>query len=187
MILDFLLKRRPQPEPLLVRPMGVRLYGDICIPIPSGANNSLEQRENIVEDTPNVACTQDEEKEDPMANLNNSLATIMALPGAIGVAIVDLESGMSLGHVGGGSLNLEIAAAGNTEVMRAKMRTMQDLDLQDEIDDILITLGKQYHIIRPLKVKGSAGLFMYAALDKSKANLAMSRHKLNEVAQTITI
>ncbi len=122
-----------------------------------------------------------------MANITNSLAAVMQLPGAIGVAIVDLESGMSLGQSGGGALNLDIAAAGNTEVVRSKMRVMQDLDLQDEIDDILITLGRQYHIIRPLKVKGSAGLFVYAALDKSKANLAMARHKLTEICQTITI
>jgi len=122
-----------------------------------------------------------------MANLTNSLAAAMSLPGAIGAAVVDLESGMSLGHSGGGSLNLEIAAAGNTEVMRAKMRTMQDLDLNDEIEDILITLGKQYHIIRPLTGKGSAGLFFYVALDKSKANLALARHKLAEIASTLTV
>ncbi len=122
-----------------------------------------------------------------MANLTNSLAAMMQLSGAIGAAIVDLESGMSLGQAGGGTLNMEIAAAGNTEVVRAKMRVMGDLGLNDEIEDILITLGTQYHIIRPLKGKGSAGLFVYVALEKSKANLAMSRHKLNEITSTLTI
>jgi hypothetical protein len=122
-----------------------------------------------------------------MANLNNSLAAVMQLSGAIGVAVVDLDSGMSLGHSGGGGMNLEIAAAGNTEVVRAKMRTMSELELNDEIDDILITLGKHYHIIKPLTGKGSAGLFLYAALDKSKANLAMARHKINEIASTLTV
>ena len=105
----------------------------------------------------------------------------------IGVAIVDLDSGMSLGQAGGGTLNLDIAAAGNTEVVRAKMRTMSDLDLQDEIEDILITLGGQYHVIRPLTGKGSAGLFLYAALDKSKANLALARHKIADICSTLTV
>jgi hypothetical protein len=121
-----------------------------------------------------------------MANLNTSLSTAMQVNGALAVAVVDMESGMSLGTAGGG-LNLDVAAAGNTEVMRAKMRTMNDLGLNDEIEDILITLGTQYHIIRPIKSKGAAGLFLYYVLDRGKANLAMARHKLTEVEKTITI
>jgi hypothetical protein len=123
-----------------------------------------------------------------MANLTNSLAAFMQLPGAIGAAVVDLESGMSLGQAGGGSvLNLDVAAAGNTEVVRAKMRTMSDLELNEEIEDILITLGTQYHIIRPLTSKGSAGLFVYVALYKDKANLALARHKIADISSSLTI
>jgi hypothetical protein len=122
-----------------------------------------------------------------MANLNSALATAMQVSGAVAVAVVDLESGMSLGTAGGGGLNLDVAAAGNTEVLRAKMRTMKDLGLEDEIEDILITLGTQYHIVRPIKTKGAAGLFLYFVLDRGKANLAMARHKLTEIEKTISI
>lgn len=122
-----------------------------------------------------------------MANLPNSLAAIMQLPGAVGVAIVDLESGMTLGHSGTGALDMEVAAAGNTEVVRAKMRTMRDLGLEDQIEDILITLDSQYHVVRPLKGKGAAGLFVYVALDKGKANLALSRHKITDISSTLTV
>jgi hypothetical protein len=122
-----------------------------------------------------------------MANLSGSLTAAMQVSGAVAVAVVDLESGMSLGHAGGGDINLDIAAAGNSEVIRAKMRVMHDLDLGDEIEDILITLGKAYHIIRPIKGKGAAGLFLYFVLDRNKANLAMARHKLADVEKTIAI
>lgn len=122
-----------------------------------------------------------------MANLSNALTGIMQIPGAIGVAVVDLESGMSLAQSGGGGLNLDVAAAGNTEVVRAKMRTMKELGLSDEIDDILITLGTQYHVIRPLAGKGNAGLFVYVAFDRAQANLAMARHKVADLSKSIQV
>ena len=75
-------------------------------------------------------------------------------------------------------LDLELAAAGNTEVVRAKMKTMKSLGLAGSIEDILITLTHQYHIIRP--VEKHDGLFIYYVLDRSRANLAMARRKVLE-------
>ncbi|MCE1185635.1 MAG: hypothetical protein LWW92_08550 [Rhodocyclales bacterium] len=91
-------------------------------------------------------------------------------------------SGMMLGSAGTG-LDLDVAAAGNTELVRAKLRTIQSLGMKDSIEDILITLGKQYHIIRPLAAK--AGVFLYLVLDKNKANLALARIKVKEVEPEI--
>ena len=57
---------------------------------------------------------------------------------------MDWDIGMPLGTLGGGQyLELELAAAGNTEVIRANMRALAALDLDDTAEDILITLGKQ--------------------------------------------
>lgn len=50
---------------------------------------------------------------------------------------------MVLAQARGGPVNLEIAAASNTEVVRAKLKTMKALNLQDNIEDILITLNRQ--------------------------------------------
>lgn len=122
-----------------------------------------------------------------MASMTGSLNSIMQLNGAVAVAVVDLDSGMSLGQAGGANVNMDLAAAGNTEVIRAKMRVMRDLDLGDEIEDILITLGKQYHLLRLIKTKGSAGLFLYCMLDRDKANLAMARHKIAEIEKTFSL
>jgi len=121
-------------------------------------------------------------------DIETSLKQAMEIDGAVGVALVDYESGMALGSLGGGRyLNLEVAAAGNTEVIRAKMRTMASLDLNDEIEDILITLGRQYHLIRLLGSNRSASLFMYLALDRTKANLAMARHQLRQIENSLNI
>ena len=121
-------------------------------------------------------------------DMGTALKEAMEVDGAIGVAVVDYESGMALGTLGGGrSLDLDLAAAGNTEVVRAKARTLESLNLDEKIDDILITLGGQYHIIRLLTSQRGVGLFMYLALDRSRSNLALARHRLKEIAGDLTV
>ncbi|HXV94587.1 MAG TPA: hypothetical protein VD813_14880 [Pseudonocardia sp.] len=121
-------------------------------------------------------------------DVDTALKEAMEIDGAIGAALVDYESGMALGALGDNRLlNLEVAAAGNTEVIRAKMRTMNSLALDDEIEDILITLGRQYHLIRLLNAGGSASLFLYLALERTKANLAMARHQLRRIEAALTV
>jgi hypothetical protein len=123
-----------------------------------------------------------------MADMDTALKELMQIDGAIGVALVDYTSGMALGTLGTSKeLDLSIAAAGNTEVVRAKMRTIEMLKLNDAIDDILITLDKQYHLIRPLTGRGGQGLFLYLALVKTRANLAMARHQLRRVEEDLQV
>lgn len=120
-----------------------------------------------------------------MAGPKETLPKLMEIDGCIGACIVDSTSGMMLASSGGGAMNLEVAAAGNTEVVRAKRKTMKALGLSDGIEDILITLHRQYHLIRPLS--SNDALFIYIALDKSKANLAMARHTLSSIEKDLTV
>ena len=123
-----------------------------------------------------------------MANLELSLKECMSIDGAIGVALVDYTSGMTLGTAGGSAeLDLSVAAAGNTDVVRAKMRTLELLKLDDGIEDILITLDTQYHLIRPLSSRSGKGLFLYLALLRSRANLAMARHQLRRIESSLEV
>src|SRR6185312_4091777 len=112
----------------------------------------------------------------------------MNIEGAIGVALVDYSSGMTLGVLGGGpELDLSVAAAGNTDLVRAKLRTLELLGMQDAIEDILITLDSQYHIIRPLGSRGGRGLFLYIALNRGRANLGLARHHLRRIEEELQI
>ncbi|RYX92517.1 MAG: hypothetical protein EOO28_21730 [Comamonadaceae bacterium] len=119
-----------------------------------------------------------------MASIKQSLEDLMVADGALCACLVDSSSGMILGQIGSG-VDLEVAAAGNTEVVRAKLKTMRALGLNDVIEDILITLGKQYHIIRPMGRK--EGLFIYLVLDKAKSNLAMARRKVQDIERELIV
>ncbi|RSS66692.1 hypothetical protein [Streptomyces sp. WAC06614] len=124
-----------------------------------------------------------------MANVETSLKEAMtSIDGSLGAALVDYASGMALGTLGGGKdMDMAVAAAGNTDVIRAKVRTMEMLGLNDEIEDILITLGNQYHLVRLLKARGNAGLFLYVVLDKDNSNLAMARHQLRRIENDLEL
>ena len=119
-------------------------------------------------------------------NAKEALTALLELDGIIGACIVDSNSGMMLGSVGGSpTFNLELAAAGNTEVVRSKRKTMKALNLNDPIEDVLITLGRQYHLVRPLR--SNDALFIYVALDRSRANLALARHKLAQAEKDLQV
>ena len=117
-------------------------------------------------------------------NYDKAVSEMLNVDGALAAAVVDFASGMMLAGGGSPAIHLEIAAAGNTEVVSSKMKTMKMLGLNDIIEDILITLGKQYHLIRPLQKH--EGLFLYSVLDKSKSNLALARRSLVDVERNLS-
>ena len=116
---------------------------------------------------------------------STDISKLSDIGGFIGACLVDSETGLMMASEGGGKFDLETAAAGNTEVVKAKLAAAEMLGLNDHIEDILITLGKQYHLIRPLEK--SPTVFMYVALDKKVANLGMARVQVKQVEKTVSM
>ncbi|MED5543649.1 hypothetical protein [Novosphingobium decolorationis] len=121
-------------------------------------------------------------------SLEAKLNECLEIDGAKAVALVDLATGMAVATAGDSNgLDLNVAAAGNTNVMKAKLATMKDLGLDDEVEDVLISLSSQYHMIRPLTDDSGKGLFLYLVLDKAKANLGMARFKVSRIEADLKV
>ncbi|MEP6480843.1 MAG: hypothetical protein ABJA94_02415 [Rhodoglobus sp.] len=118
------------------------------------------------------------------SGLSLELQKMLDFEGAMCVALADSDSGMVLGQAGAG-IEMERAAAGASMILRARRATVKALALPDQIDDLLLTLTTQLHIIRPLTKKPT--MFIYLVADRSKASLAMARYKATEADANISL
>ncbi|MFF1830900.1 hypothetical protein [Paenarthrobacter sp. NPDC058040] len=141
----------------------------------------------VLESFPQPSNKETEQEDRNMSSLDEAVKQLLSIEGATGAAVVDYTSGMALAQGGSPGFDLGVAAAGNSNVVSAKLRTMSDLNLESDIEDILITLDTQYHLVNVLNSAGSKGLFVYLVLDRTYANLALARHKLKNLAKGITI
>lgn len=110
-------------------------------------------------------------------------AVIKTIEGCLGAALVDFESGLCMATAGNPGFDLEMAAAGNSDVVRAKKKIRDRLGLTARIEDILITLESQYHLIRMV----GSSMFFYVPLDRARSNLAMARLELAKIEKQLVI
>jgi hypothetical protein len=98
--------------------------------------------------------------------------------GMIAAAAVDLESGMTLAAKSNRpEFDLSVASAYNSELVKQKMKIMQALNLKSSLEDMLLTLSDQLHLIKILPGNGG---FLYLAADRSGTNLAILRSAVNK-------
>ncbi|HEU0207169.1 MAG TPA: hypothetical protein VFQ74_10835 [Pseudolysinimonas sp.] len=117
-------------------------------------------------------------------SLENVLETLLSFEGALCVAVVDSDSGMILGKAGSG-VEMDLAAANASVILRARLASTKALGTKEKIDDMLISLSSQVQIIHPLPSNPS--IFTYLIGDTSKSSLAMARFKATEADQLIRL
>lgn len=119
---------------------------------------------------------------DFLQNFQNDLKENIS--GFIAVSVTEVETGMSYSSLTlDPNFDPELASAYNLEVVKAKMKAIKALGLDQKINDILITLTNQLHI---LDVSEDGKYFIYLAVDSSRANLGMTRAVLARFKKDIT-
>jgi hypothetical protein len=99
------------------------------------------------------------------------------IAGFMAASLVDIESGMTLGLKSvRPDFDIAAASAYNSEMVKQKLKIMKALNLKTNLEDMLLTLGDQIHVI---KIVGTT-TFIYLAVDKSQSNLAIVRSVLNK-------
>lgn len=135
-----------------------------------------------------VLTAENNETGDAVPRMESKIAIdikgLSEIAGFTGGCLVDSETGLMMASEGSGSFDLEGAAAANTEVVKAKLNAIKLLGLKDYIEDILITLGKQFHLIRPMEKTPT--VFLYVVLDRKAANLGMARVQVKNVEQGLS-
>jgi hypothetical protein len=99
------------------------------------------------------------------------------IPGFIAAALVDIDSGMTLGVKSmRPDFDLAAASAYNSEMVKQKQKIMRALSLRTHLEDMLITLGDQIHLIKLV----TPTTFIYLAADRATVNLAIVRVAVNK-------
>jgi len=105
------------------------------------------------------------------------------MSGFIAASIVDLESGMTLTAKSLRSdFDLAVASAYNSELVKQKLKIIKSLGLKTNLEDILLTLGDQIHLI---KVFPGGHTFLYLAAERASTNLAIVRNSVNRNVATL--
>ncbi|MET0793185.1 MAG: hypothetical protein ABW061_16815 [Polyangiaceae bacterium] len=99
------------------------------------------------------------------------------IPGFIAASLVDVDSGMTLGMKSSrADFDLTAASAYNSEMVKQKQKIMRALNLNTTLEDMLMTLGDQIHLIKLV----NPTTFIYLAADRASANIAIVRVAVNK-------
>ena len=105
------------------------------------------------------------------------------IPGFIAASLVDLDSGMTLAvKTSRTDFDLTAASAYNSEMVKTKLKIMKTLGLGGTLEDMLLTLSEQIHLIKLI----TQTTFLYIAVDRTQCNLAIVRTVVNRNATSFT-
>jgi len=106
-----------------------------------------------------------------------ALDEMMLVDGAVACALLDVDAGLLLG-IRDDDVDFDVARAahGYARVLSAQLSAMARLNLDEQVDDVVVTLDHQHHLVRPLRATGQ--LMLYLVVDRDRTNLGMARYRM---------
>jgi hypothetical protein len=124
--------------------------------------------------------------------VHRALASLRSLHGLVSASLVEPDSAHAVTTVvADRSLNLGstpdgmTVAAGASDVIQVIGLMAASLGEPDELEDVIITLGRRHHLITPLPTAGADGLIMVVTLDREHTNLALARLQLRALVPVL--
>ncbi|MFV5595042.1 roadblock/LC7 domain-containing protein [Acinetobacter junii] len=105
------------------------------------------------------------------------------IKGLIVLALIDAYDGSILEYFGDEFFNIDLADAEGANLLSYQRQLMAELDSNDYLEGVLVTMRDQYHIVTPLETNHT--LFLYAVLDRTNTNLAFARYEIQQVERNL--
>jgi hypothetical protein len=111
------------------------------------------------------------------------LAPLKRISGFVLASVVDADSGMVLGALRDDDrMSVPVASAGAADVMSVLSLMTSRLAVPGDLEDVIVTLGSHYHLIRLFPPEPAGQLILLVTLDRPRANLAMALREVRESA-----
>lgn len=121
-----------------------------------------------------------------MSNLNEVIADMLKLDGALGAAVLEADSGLALATGGTGVLDMDVTAAGAFDVLRVWNKSAAQIDRQGGVETVIGLYPETISCIRVLDGQNQ-GLALLLILDRSRANQALANHQLGLISRRIEV
>lgn len=121
-----------------------------------------------------------------VGNIVENLARLEEVEGFVAAAVYDISAGTCVATIDpNDEANVAMQAAAHAEVVKAKRTTLENLRLDDHVEDIVITMRREYHLLRVCQRQPH--LFFFLVLDRERANLAMARYLLANAQSNVVL
>jgi len=129
----------------------------------------------------------------PVNAVQEALHRLGGVTGLVSASLVEPSSGHVLETVHGdagdpgptGRAAAATLAAGASDVVQVLRLMTASLGAADDVEDVIVTLGRHHHVVRPLPEAGVAGLFVVVTLDRTGTNLALARRQLRALGPAL--